>query len=53
MNAESPEKIWGFFYFQSSVGRLLLDFPLLGNDLEFFSIFRKTGLKKSQLFDKN
>ena len=53
MKVESPEKIWGFFYFQSSVVRLLLDFPLLGNDLEFFSIFRKTGLKKSQLFDKN
>jgi hypothetical protein len=43
MNAESPEKIWGFFYFQSSVGGLSLDFPLLGNDLEFLSIFRKIG----------
>ena len=29
MNAESPEKIWGFFYFQSSVGGHSLDFPLL------------------------
>lgn len=33
MNVESPEKIWGFFYFQSSVGGLSLDFPLLGSDL--------------------
>jgi hypothetical protein len=53
MNVESPEKIWGFFYFQSRVGGLSLDFPILGSDLNIFSIFRKSGSKKSRLFDKN
>jgi hypothetical protein len=43
MNVESPEKIWGFFYFQSSVGGLSLDFPLLECELAFFYIFKKSG----------
>jgi hypothetical protein len=43
MNLESPEKIWGFFYFQSSGSGLSLDFPLLECELAFFYIFKKSG----------
>jgi hypothetical protein len=46
MNLESPEKIWGFFYFQSTDSGLSLDFPLLECELAFFYILKNPVKKR-------